>query len=255
MRPFPFPIPDSITPDAYKAMVLQLQPDEGDESDAEQQIRMEIERQFAAELEPALRDQMNDLIPPTATDAMVRAAPGNVAATSEQVRTVLRRHLQQGAELGVSVAFDQMNTIGMAFDWSLVHTRAAQWASRYSYDLIQGMNQTTQAQLQIAVDEWFKDATSLGALRQQLAPTFGGKRAQLIAQTETTRAAYQGSVDSYRQSGVVSEVEFVTVNDEKVCSLCGPLDGERAPLGGTFPGGYTIPVHVNCRCFCRPVLE
>jgi SPP1 gp7 family putative phage head morphogenesis protein len=239
-------------------MVLQLQPDDGEDSDAEQQIRMEIERQFAAELEQSLRDQMNDLIHPTATDAEVRAAPGNVAATSEQVRTVLRRHLQQGAELGVSVAFDQMNTIGMAFDWTLAHTAAAQFARQYSYQLIQGMNATTQAQLQIAVDEWFKDQTSLGALRQQLAPTFGGRRAQLIAQTETTRAAYQGSVAGYEQSGVVSEVEWVAVNDERVCKICGDepdgLNGKRAPLGGSFQGGYMPPAHPGCRCFVRPVI-
>jgi len=241
-------------------MVLQLQPDEGDDSDAEQQIRMELERQFAEELTTSLRDQMNDLIPPTASDQAVRAAPGQVAATSEQVRTVLRRHLQQGAELGVSVAFDQMNTIGMAFDWTLSHTRAAQWASQYSYQLIQGMNATTQAQMQIAVDEWFKDATSLGALRQQLSPTFGPKRAQLIAQTETTRAAYEGSTEGYRQSSVVNEVEWVTVNDEKVCSICGEepdgLSGKRAALGGSFPGGYDgPPAHPGCRCFVRPVVE
>ena len=236
-------------------MVLQLKPDEGDDSDAEQQIRMELERQFAGDLEPALRDQMNDLIPPTASDQQVQAAPSQVNATSEPVRHVLRRYLQQGAELGVSVAFDQMQTIGMAFDWTLAHTAAAHWASTYSYQLIQGMNDTTRAQLQIAIDEWFKDATSLGMLRDQLAPTFGPKRAQLIASTETTRSAYMGSIESYRQSGVVQEVEWVTVNDEKVCAICGPHDGERASLGSTWSNGDTIPAHPSCRCFCRPVVE
>ncbi len=250
----PFLIPDSITPAWVKAMVLQLKPDEGDDSDAEQQIRMELEREFAADLTTALRDQMNDLIPPTATDTEVRAAPSQVSATSEPVRATLRRYLQQGAELGASIAFDQMSNIGMAFDFTLAHTAAAQWASRYSYDLIHGMNQTTQTQMQIAVDEWFKDQTSLGMLRDQLAPTFGKKRAQLIAQTETTRAAYQGSKQGYQESGVVSQVEWVTVNDERVCPQCGPLDGTRAPLDGAFDGD-TPPLHPGCRCFVRPVVD
>jgi SPP1 gp7 family putative phage head morphogenesis protein len=139
-----------------------------------------------------------------------------------------------------------------------VHTAAAQWASRYSYDLIRGMNQTTQAQMQIAVDEWFKDQTSLGALRKQLEPTFGAKRAKLIAQTETTRAAYEGSKEGYQESGVISEVEWVCVNDEKVCPICGEdgLNGKRAPLGGEFPDGTDgPPAHPGCRCFVRPVVD
>jgi hypothetical protein len=74
----PFHLPDgSITRDSYaawKAMVLQLDPDA---DDAEQALRMELERQFAADMERALREQMNDLIPPTASDDTVRQAPAN----------------------------------------------------------------------------------------------------------------------------------------------------------------------------------
>jgi SPP1 gp7 family putative phage head morphogenesis protein len=255
MRPFRLHIPDSITPDAYKAMVLQLAPDEGDDSDAEQQIRMEIERKFGRELADAFDEQLQTLLPDNATDAQVRAAANQVTATSGPVREVLRRHLTQSSSLGVSMAFDQMNTIGMAFDWSLPHVQAAQWASQYSYQLVQGINTTTQARLQQAVDDWFKERTTIGDLQQELAPIFGGKRAQLIAQTETTRAAYEGSKQGYQESGVVSQVEWVTVNDERVCPQCGPLDGTRAALGGTFDGGGTPPLHPGCRCFVRPVVE
>jgi SPP1 gp7 family putative phage head morphogenesis protein len=233
-------------------MVLQLDPGE---DDAEQQIRMEVERQFSDELNSALRGQMNDLLPPTASDDLVRQAPGRVEETSGPVRDVLRRHLLRGADLGVSVSFDQMQTIGMAFDWTLAHTHAGQWASRYSYDLIGGMNQTTRTQLQTAINEWFTNPDSLGMLRRQLEPTFGARRAQLVAQTETTRAAAEGSIAGYEQSGVVAEMEWQTVLDEKRCPICRDLHGERAPLRGTFPGGYSAPAHPGCRCFVRPVIQ
>jgi len=117
------------------------------------------------------------------------------------------------------------------------------------------MNATTQAQMQTAIDEWFRNPSSLGALRKQLTPTFGPKRAQLIAQTETTRAAFEGSKQGYQESGVIAEIEWVTVNDELVCTTCGPLDEKRAPLNGTFEGDYLPPAHPNCRCFVRPVVE
>ena len=260
MRPFRgalwASIPDEITPDWLKAMVLQLDPDE---DDAEQKIRMELERQFSDELNSALHGQMNDLLPPTASDDLVRQAANRVEETSGPVRDVLRRHLLRGADLGVSVAFDQMSTIGMAFDWTLAHTHAGAWSSRYSYDLIQGMNQTTRTQLQTAVNEWFQNPDSLATLRRQLEPTFGPRRAQLVAQTETTRAAAEGSIAGYEQSGVVLEMEWQTVNDERVCPICGDgptgLSGKRAPLRGTFPGGYTAPAHPGCRCFVRPVIS
>jgi SPP1 gp7 family putative phage head morphogenesis protein len=237
-------------------MVLQLDPDK---DDAEQKLRMALEKQFAAELEKALREQMNDLIPPTASDDEVRQAPANVSATSGPVRDALYRNLARGADLGVSVAFDQLQSIGMGFDWTLAHTEAMKFASTYSFDLIKGMNATTQAQMQTAIDEWFRNPSSLGALRQHLTPTFGPKRAQLIAQTETTRAAAEGSKQGYQESGVIAEMEWVAVNDELVCPICGDdpdgLNGKRAPLNGTFPGDYGVPpAHPNCRCFIRGVV-
>jgi SPP1 gp7 family putative phage head morphogenesis protein len=243
----------AITHDAYKALVLQLDP--GGEDDAEQQIRMELERKFGRDLGRAFDDQLQQLLPDNATDEQVRAAVHQVTATSDGVRAVLRQSLEQSSSLGVSVALDTLEQIGMGFDWTLAHSRAAKWASNYTYELVQGINTTTQARMQTAVDDWFREPTTIRDLQRELEPTFGKRRAKLIAQTETTRAAAQGSIEGYEQSGVVSEQEWVTVNDERVCPTCGPLNGKRAPLRGTFPGGVSVPAHPGCRCFVRPVVE
>jgi len=259
MPPFNLAIADgAITHDAYKAMVLQLSADDGDNSDAEQQIRMELERKFGRDLGRAFDDQLQQLIPDNATDEQIRAAVHQVTATSDGVRAVLRQSLEQSSSLGVSVALDTLEQIGMGFDWTLAHNRAAKWASNYTYELVQGINATSQTRLQTAVDDWFREPTTIRDLQRELEPTFGKRRARTIAATETTRAAYQGSVEGYRESGVVAEMEWVSVNDERVCVICGDgptgLNGKRAPLGGTFPGGYTAPAHVNCRCFVRPII-
>jgi SPP1 gp7 family putative phage head morphogenesis protein len=246
-------MPDgAITHDAYKAMVLQLDPGT---DDAEQQIRAQLERKLERDLVGAFDDQLGALLPDDASDDVIRSAPYRVNETSEPVREVLRRNLEQSSSLGVSVAFDTLEQIGMGFAWDLAHSRAADWASRYSYDLVRGINSTTQARLQTAVNDWFNERTTLPDLVKELEPTFGRKRAKTISITETTRAAAQGAIESYEVSGVVSEWEWVTVNDERVCPTCAPLNGKRAPLRGTFPGGYNIPAHVNCRCFGRPVVE
>lgn len=235
-------------------MVLQLDPEGDEESDAEQRIREQLEKRFERELDKAFAEQLGALLPEGASDEAIRSAPYQVQATSEPVREVLRRNLESGSELGVSVAFDTLEQIGLAFDYTLAHAQAAQWASRYSYELVRGINATTQARLQVAVQDWFQERTTLPDLVKELEPTFGRRRAKTIAVTETTRAAYEGSTVGYEESGVVAEVEFVSANDERVCPTCGPLHGTRAPLRGTFPGGHTIPVHVKCRCFARPYI-
>lgn len=241
-----------ITPDAYKAMLLQLDPDD---DEAEQRIRDEIERRMARELNAAFGEQLDDLLPDGADDAAIRDAINRVSATSEPVREVLRRNLAQSSSLGVTVALDTLGAIGYGFDWTLAHTDAAQWASQYSYELVRGINQTTANRLQVAVNDWFQERTTLPDLVRELQPTFGRRRAQLIAQTETTRAAREGSVRGFEQSGVVQGVEWATVRDERVCPVCGPLNGQRADLRGMFAGGQAQPpAHPGCRCFVRPVI-
>lgn len=248
--------PGIITPDALKALALQLNPDEGPDGDAEQRIRAELERGLERKLLTAFREQLADLLPGDAGDDAIRAAPGRVEATSQPVREVLRAELERSSSLGVTVALDTLERIGLGFDWTLANTDAARWASTYSYELVRGINATTQARLQQAVNDWFQERTTLGDLIQELQPTFGKRRARTIAITETTRAAREGSILGYERSGVVAEVEWVTVRDERVCPVCGGLHGKRAPLRGTFEGGKSQPpAHPSCRCFVRPVVK
>ena len=253
----PFPTLDDLSRESYKAlkaMVLQLDPAGGDDDDAEQRVRVQLEKRFERDLSKAFDEQLTTLLPTGADDNAIRSAPTMVQATSEPVREVLRRHLAAGGSLGVNVALDTLETVGLAFDYTLANAQAAQWASRYSYDLIRGINTTTERAMQTAVNDWFNERTTLPDLVRELEPTFGRRRSKLIAQTETTRAAYEGNLAGYEESKVVDELDWVTVRDERVCPTCGPLDGKKAPLRGTFEGGFAPPAHPGCRCFCRPVV-
>jgi HK97 family phage portal protein len=244
----PFPLTDGpITPEALKRMILQLDP--GDD-EAEQQIRMEIERAFERELATALKEQgaavtSSDL--DSVSEAIALAAVG-----LPKVRDILRRRLQQSADLGVSVAVRQFEAIGFGFDWTLANQAAAEWVNRYTFELVRGIQDTTQRRLQTAVSEWITNGDPLSALVRELESTFGRQRARLIASTETTRAYTEGNVTAYMQSGIVTrppnlrppedshpgcrcwlvlgqnaDGEWVyiwkTANDERVCPICGPL--------------------------------
>lgn len=80
-------------------------------------------------------------------------------------------------------------------------------------------------------------------------------RAETIARTETLTAAHEGQAEAWRQLEergalpATARREWLTAEDERVCPICGPLDGQTAPLGRSYPGGYDRPpAHPNCRC-------
>lgn len=73
-------------------------------------------------------------------------------------------------------------------------------------------------------------------------------RAVMIAQTETSYAVVQSSLDLYRESGV-EMVEYLVADP---CDAC--AENEQAsplPLGQEFPNGNP-PVHPNCMCDLAP---
>jgi SPP1 gp7 family putative phage head morphogenesis protein len=81
-----------------------------------------------------------------------------------------------------------------------------------------------------------------------LANTFGRSRAETIAVTEVTRAAAEGGrlyQQQLQQAGFTFDRIWRTSNDERVCPVCGPLDGKpEAEWGGLD----SPPAHPNCRC-------
>lgn len=82
-------------------------------------------------------------------------------------------------------------------------------------------------------------------------------RAKNIARTETIRASNQGQKELWNQAIEQDllrenewEREWITDETERTCNICSTLNGTRAAMNGTFPGGYEMPPdpHPSCRC-------
>lgn len=249
-RGLTIPTTGAITHSVYKQLILQLDPDD---DEAERTVREALERKLERDLTTEFQAQLTTLLPDDASDDVIRSAASRVEATSEPVREVLRRNLEQSASLGVSIALDTLDNIGFGFDWTLANTDAARWASQYSYELVRGINSTSAARLQVAVEDWFKERTTVGDLIDELTPTFGKRRARTIAMTETTRAATEGSLAGWKAAGYGegrpsrtapahpkcrcwitlrinndNSAEFIwkTARDERVCPICGSLHNQ-----------------------------
>lgn len=81
----------------------------------------------------------------------------------------------------------------------------------------------------------------------------GKTRARVLARTETIRAYNEAQLNSYEQLGAMGvkvEAEWSAAEDDRVCSLCEPLDGVVMSID---EARGSIPRHPNCRCSWLPV--
>jgi len=163
----------------------------------------------------------------------------------------IARILTRAIEHGI-VLFD--DAVGLTMDYTLTNAAAAKWASKYTFDLIKGINKTTQNVLQ-GIFKTFVDTPgmTIGDVVNLLPYT--ESRALLIATTETTRVYAEANLlagealkKEYPDVQVIKR--FFTNRDDRVCPLCAPLHGQEVEISETFEGGYDgPPIHVGCRCF------
>ncbi len=242
----------SNIPEHIKALVLQLDPAD---DEAERETRMLIERRTKRNLQTAMDDILTEITrrEPVSADETVMQTRGYFQR-DQAMYDALYRALQDGVDLGVSVAVQQFEQIGFGFDWTLVNVNAREWARSYVGDLIRNVEQTTVDSVRQSVSRWIGNSEPLQTLIDDLTPAFGVQRAERIASTEVTRAFAQGNTVAYQEAGVVEKIEWRTARDERVCPQCGPLHGQTTDLGQTF-GGFYPPRHPGCRCWIVPVIE
>jgi hypothetical protein len=140
-----------------------------------------------------------------------------------------------------------LRELPVGIDWALVNERAIAWVTRYTFDLVNGIQATDRRVIQRALTRFFRDDMNREQLEAMIKPSFGVQRASRIAVTEVTRAAAQAEqelVIELRGQGVDMRVRWDTNADDLVCPICSPLDGTYQGDGWTEPP----PAHVNCRC-------
>jgi len=93
------------------------------------------------------------------------------------------------------------------------------------------------------------------SMSETYADKLTASRAQNIARTEVMTAVGQGRLNAWgtmMQQGIMpqdAQKIWMTAEDERVCPICGDLDGETVPMYSTFSTGVmTIPAHNSCRC-------
>ena len=183
-----------------------------------------------------------------------------------------------GAARGDELLTPPAKATTLTIDWTIIDQLSREWARIFAADLVRGVNETTLSVFRDKIAQWVDGGGTLEDLAKYIEGDLAGldipagwspgkvdwatsrERARLIAQTETTRAFYEGAVARWEQAGV-SEGRWRTQNDVDVCkTICRPLNNTR----GTFVKGWTNPkngkvykppAHPGCRCFVAPQVE
>ena len=154
--------------------------------------------------------------------------------------------------------FKEAITIGL--DYTLINDKALDFARTYAYDLINknkgGIDATTRDSVSNAIQRFIDTpGQTLGDTMNQLSSSFSLERARMIAVTETTRAFAEGNkIAGLEMKEKFPDVKVVktweTNNDDRVCDICGPLQGEEVEIDEPFSSGDDKPpAHINCRCW------
>ena len=166
----------------------------------------------------------------------------------EELRAAVQPEI---AALAVDEAMRLSADVGIVFDPTIISEEAVRWARDYSYKLVTGLTDTTR-KLVSGVAQSFIETPGMtqGDITRLLQPAFGEVRAQLISVTELTRAYSEATNEIQRrvnQTGLQMDRIWHSARDDRVCPICGPLDGlPESEWRGQFPKGP--PGHPGCRC-------
>ena len=208
------------------------------------------------------RDGVGSLVTRSSNDAMREAARQGPSAVSA---AVLRRHMavrarRESSRLITGLSRGQRETFRRLLAARFRQARAAAEErggrgdalspAQLVKDVIKqgwGLDARRAAGMAAAMERGETDAQLFVRNRRGIK-----ERAWTIARTEASATVNGAQLDTWRAMRLPRgwKRRWILTPDERLCPICSELDGATAPIGGTFPGGYSAPPdpHPNCRC-------
>ena len=212
------------------------------------------------ELLSPIQDGKLFLVPPIVPERKAIMAPSDidfddVFEEDEELIADLIRLLTGASTHGIDL-FGQMVEIGM--DYTLVNSKAAEWARKYAGDLIKDIDHTTQDVLRNAISAFVETPGFTIRDVMDMLP-FSEERSISIAVTEITRSYAEANLiagqELKREFPDVKIIKMWRTNqDNLVCLICAPLDGMEVEIDEGFSteegeGVDGPPIHPNDRCW------
>lgn len=144
----------------------------------------------------------------------------------------------------------------LKFSFNKENPRVAEWAEEHAAELVTDILETTRERLRLVVSSHAEGEIDDSEYADALSDAIGdAERAETIARTESMTAVHQGQREAWSQAiddGLLPEDVkrvWIVTDDDKLCPICAPLDGETAGIDENFVEDIDgPPAHPNCRC-------
>lgn len=196
----------------------------------------------------------------------------------------IKRQLLSGGRFGmqqVRQQWERANRRGKQikqtpdFDWDVLNPEIAAWLEEYTQHFSRVTTKTTSDAFNDMLKTGFAEGKTIPQLRNDVHDFFNRMsryKADMIARTESSRAAHNGMIAAWDKSNVVSGERWECQPD--CCEFCQAIDGKIVNLGNTYfqvgdgltgvEGGRMNfgyedvqgpPLHPNCRCGLTAILK
>lgn len=182
---------------------------------------------------------------------------------ADETRPIIGGYLEAGGASGM-VQIQRLvgdDAAGAVYSFDVNYAQTAEYLRDEPLKFARKINATLDVRLRTALEAGLAEGESPVQLAARVNELFDGwdkNHSLLIARTEEARAMGRGSMEAYRQSGVVRGTRWLASPD--ACQDC--LDmadmGERALFDSYAENDYELvmhpPLHPNCVCTTEPVL-
>jgi len=145
-----------------------------------------------------------------------------------------------------------------AIDLTGVNAEAARIAATEAGRLVEQLDETTTKALRKTLTQFVENpGMTVGDVIGSLKYTLGPDRALTVAVTEITNVYAKatqiaGEELAHLHPGVPVVKIWYTNRDDRVCPVCGPLEGKEVGINEYFDGNiYNPPAHTRCRCWTQ----
>jgi SPP1 gp7 family putative phage head morphogenesis protein len=115
--------------------------------------------------------------------------------------------------------------------------------------------------LKKTVNQTLKNGITQGLSNNEMAKRLqanmdsGAYVARRLIQTETTNTLNQATLESYQNSGIVKQYQYLATLDSKTSEICADLDGQTFNLEDAVTGLNLPPMHPMCRSTTIPYFD
>lgn len=142
-------------------------------------------------------------------------------------------------------------------DLKLMNKKARQYAATRSAELVKQVSDSTREMIKSAVTQAIEEGWSTDQLSESLQDNqaFSAVRADRIARTEIAKAHVEGSMQIYRESGLVVKKKWLLSTEP--CPICeeNASDGVIDIDENFSSGDDAPPAHPNCECDVIPITD